>query len=662
MKKLKITALLLALLMLATAFVSCAGDDGDAAESDTTATSDTTADDKKDDKKEEIAGETTITVTDAKGSAGLVGDVTKAFVDDADAENVITGAAGNPIWYSISAALPSPTQLTALVLKAPSKDTKHLASATIDASVDGETWVTIKELGNSIIKDKVYNLAVKDETAYSYIRVRQADDKRLEDFRFRSMVIKGVPQEGAAGDIAKVADEAYPAKLLALSNPVPTNAGTGDVANVFADNANSWTADARTEGKPNYVIASLAKKTEIFKVVVKLSGSNNSTEGSVVQASTNGQVWVDLYTIPANEAETAEFVAEVNDQELYSHIRVIQKAENATSKWTLNSVLVYGVESADAADELLEKFVAADTLKVVYNASLSNVKPNTDTDDPASVWDVLNKASTYTNAINKEKEGGHTRIAGTFKYGTVITKLLYHCPPNYGTRIRTSLIEASVDGETWVKLAQFQGNYNQDEYNAGNVMEFNINAEDNTLYKYIRIVHADSFHDWNLTVGTLEVIGIQYDENGKLILDGGVTIVTGTKQKVNYHSSSDTLHSGNAADVFGDDTTKNVTFKPSDEQEFVMGSFTAPTQVTKITYHVVTQTPGRARNSAIQLSVDGITWKTIGSILNAADPATQVFTVTDETKYSYIRVIQHEDDVHNTEYSQYGVIEVEGVI
>ena len=68
MKKLKITALLLALLMLATAVVSCTGTDGETAGEDTTATSDTTATDKKDDKKEEIA---TITVLDAKGSAGL---------------------------------------------------------------------------------------------------------------------------------------------------------------------------------------------------------------------------------------------------------------------------------------------------------------------------------------------------------------------------------------------------------------------------------------------------------------------------------------------------------------------------------------------------------------------------------------------------------------
>lgn len=661
MKKLKITALLLALLMLATAFVSCAGTDGETAGEDTTATSDTTATDKKDDKKEEIAGETTITVLDAKGSAGLVGDFKAAFADETGAENEIRGDEGNPIWYSISASLPSPTRLTELVLKAPSKDTKYLASATVDASVDGETWVTVKTLGSSITKDKVYNLAVKDETAYSYIRVRQADDKRLEDFRFRTMVIKGVPQEGAAGDIAKVKDEAYPATLLAMSDPIVSNAGTGNAADVFVDNANSWKADGRTEGNPNYIIGSLAKKTEIFKVVVKLSGKNN-IEGTVVQASTNGQVWVDLCAVPANENDTAEFTFEVNDQELYSHIRVLQKTEDATNDWTLNTVLVYGVESAEEADELLAKFVAANTLKVVYNAALSNVKPNSASEDPATVWDVINKTSKYTNAINAEKEGGLTRIVGTFKYGTIITKLLYHCPPSNGNRIRTSTIEASVDGETWVKIGQFQGNHTNGEYNGGQVLEFNMDAEDNTLYKYIRIVHADNFHPYNLSVGTLEVIGVQYDENGNLMQDGGVTIVKGTPQKVTYHSSFGSVHSGSPADVFSDDTTKSVVFNPSEpaDREFVMGSFAAPTRVTKIKYHVTIEYPGRARNSEIQLSVDGETWVTVHTIQNAADPAVQEALVGNETKFNYIRVIQP-GTIANTEYSAYGVIEVEGV-
>ena len=516
MKKLKITALLMAILMLAACFVSCnkdASEGGDdVADSTNASVSDTDAGD------DAAVGETVLGIADAKGSAGLTGDFKAAFSDETGAENVITGEKGSTVCYSIYAALSSPAKITQILLRSPSEQPGYLAGATIEASADGENWTVITQLGSSVVKNKTYTLEIDDESVYTYIRVRQADGKRLGNFRFRSMVIKGIPQDGAAGDIAKIVEEKDPSKVLSFAEYISSNEGTGDVADAFIDNDKSWTADARLADKPNYVICSLSKKTEIFRVVVKLKGGNNSMEGTVVQGTTNGQEWTDLCTVSKNTSDSAEISLEINDQTLYSHLRLVQKKELAQNKWTLDSVLIYGVESDEAAEELPVKFIIADTLRVTYNAGLSNVKPKTVDMNPATIWDVTNYNTYYRNDVNPEFEGGKTRIAGEFKHATEITKLIYHNPPAVGMRIRGSFIDASVDGENWDTIAIFPGS--RDIYDLNTQQTVEINVESTQKYKYIRIRHADGMHAADLDIGVLEVIGVQYNESGEFVQDG----------------------------------------------------------------------------------------------------------------------------------------------
>ncbi len=654
MNKLKLTALLLALLMLISVFASCA--DETAVDGDSSDTSDTQAQENNGDENGEDPNAKEITVADAKGSAGLTGDFKAAFAAETDGENVITGPAQNSVPYSIWAAFSVPTKVTSVALTAPSKDMKDMASATIDGSVDGETWTELKAIGSSITKDKVYNLSVKDETQYLYIRVRQSDEHRSEAFRFRSMVVKGVEGTGDGGDLSKISEEVSPATLLAMNNLIGSNAGTGTQSDVFLDNENSWTASAQTNA--NFLIATMAKTTVIYTVKVKVWDSNKTMTGAKLQASVDGQIWTDLYTIPdIGDAETAEYIWQINDPIAYSYIKIAQADDNVTDAMTLNTVLFYGVATETETERIPEKYVAASTLKVNYDASKTNTKPHSDDQpDPSVIWDLSDKSTKYTTvAQGTNPEGGVQRwyFAGAFENDTVITQINYYSPATNGNRVRTSYFEASVDGETWVKIATLPGQ--NDLYTATNVITLTV--DDDTNYRYIRLMHAENFYQYNLSLGTIEVIGVQYDADGNLIqsaaptgpvIDPDDAVVVG----VTHVASAQTKYSGSAEASLWDtsDKTTSTNYK-NNMLNWVSGSFANDTVVTKIVYTTNNiyynndasprDDANRARESYFELSVDGITWVRVGTLPNPMthDQSYEI-TVTNTNAFKYIRLSQ----------------------
>lgn len=332
MKKLKITALILAMLMLAASLASCKDSKGDDTDTDTDAkTEDTSADNGGENggDKEETAA---ITVADAKATDGVVGDVKAAFAAEDGAENVITAPEQNAVNYALYASFSHPTVVKSLVITAPSADQSKMGGASIDGSVDGVNWVTLKTLGSTIVKNKVYTLEVNDTTAYLYIRVRQSDEHRTEDFRFRSMVINGVEKDGAAGDLAKVVTEQDPAVLLTPSADriLVSKTGTGSADNIFKDNTEKYVIGNGVAGDPsNWVILTLAKKTEIRRITVKLWDSNRQPRGTQIQVSEDGQVWTTLYTIEDLKVddnttnETGEWTLNINDDTQYSFVRLL---------------------------------------------------------------------------------------------------------------------------------------------------------------------------------------------------------------------------------------------------------------------------------------------------------------------------------------------------
>ena len=100
-------------------------------------------------------------------------------------------------------------------------------------------------------------------------------------------------------------------------------------------------------------------------------------------------------------------------------------------------------------------------------------------------------------------------IEGSFAEPTVITKIVYTAPPQFGSRARTSYFEASVDGKTWVKIATLPSS--NDLYGAG--AEITLTVNDDTGYLYIRLCQGTSFYPYYWTLGTAEVFGVTVREN-----------------------------------------------------------------------------------------------------------------------------------------------------
>lgn len=453
----------------------------------------------------------TVTVADAKGTAGMTGDFKAVFAAETGEEKVVTGAAQSGTCHSVTAALPHPTVFKQVSITAPTAGQESLASATIDASVNGTDWVNLKTLGSVITAGKSYTLNINDSTAYLFVRIRQGESKRTEAFTVRTLVFQGIVGEGTGGDLASVAEETEQGSLVAMTAYVASSSELGDYADVFVDNQESWRAGSGAAGAPNWLIATMTKKTEIRKIVVKLWGSNRQPRGTVIQASLSGAEWVDLYTIPdlrdANGvvAETGEWTWYVNDAAQYSFIRLVQREDLATYAWTLNTVLIYGVESEEAANDLPKKYVDAVTVNVTLHEDHTDPHTNPEEATAADLWDTANKASEYTHKEHPElTEREMYWISGQFEAPTIITKIIYYSPAKFASRARTSYFEASVDGVEWVRIATLPS--------ASDVFEnsavITLSIDDDTAYSYIRLVQGEGFFKYYWTIGTAEIVGL----------------------------------------------------------------------------------------------------------------------------------------------------------
>ncbi len=518
MKNVKILSLILAFIIVAATFISCDKGQTEPEKGTETVPEQTTAESQTDDVVDEEYTE--IAVVDAKGSAGLVGDFKAAFSPETSGENIITGDEQNGVCYSLYAALPSPTVIKRLVLTAPTKGQTQMASVTIDASTDGVNWVTIKELGSTSTAGKTYSLNVADETAYLFVRVRQADEHRTESFRFRNVVIHGIAKSGSAGNLADIVEEVDESKLIGIDTIVVSSTKSGEPADVFKDNENSWSANA-SAGNPNFLLVAMTKKTEIRSITVKLWGSNRQARGTVVQVSEDCAKWVDLYTIPdlkqedGTELENGEYTFYINDTTKYSFVRLVQRSDLAAWDWTLNTVLVYGIESDEAAEPLDRKYIDAKTVEVTYYDSHVDVhgvvKDSNETDEEynertaGTIWDT---SDTTTILTLKEHPDLTAReefwISGKFASATVITEITYYSPANYAGRARTSYFEASVDGVTWTKIATLPSAASSFDNSA----TIKLTVDDDTAYSYIRLVQGEGFYKYYWTLGTVEIKGV----------------------------------------------------------------------------------------------------------------------------------------------------------
>ncbi|MBR7098057.1 MAG: discoidin domain-containing protein, partial [Clostridia bacterium] len=166
----------------------------------------------------------------------------------------------------------------------------------------------------------------------------------------------------------------------------------------------------------------------------------------------------------------------------------------------LDTVLLYGIESDEAANELPRKYVDSTTVAVTYVGTSTTRHEEDGTAD--QIWDTTDKTTKYTAQENAA--AGLYYVSGSFAKATVITKIVYYSPATHANRVRGSYFEASVNGTDWVKIATLPG-YEAPYANSGTV---ELTIDDDTAYRYIRLVQQPSFYSYYWSVGTVEVIGL----------------------------------------------------------------------------------------------------------------------------------------------------------
>ena len=69
-------------------------------------------------------------------------------------------------------------------------------------------------------------------------------EKATESFKFRNVVIHGIAKSGSAGNLADIVEEVEESKLIGIDTIVVSSTKSGEPADVFKDNENSWYANA----------------------------------------------------------------------------------------------------------------------------------------------------------------------------------------------------------------------------------------------------------------------------------------------------------------------------------------------------------------------------------------------------------------------------------
>ena len=246
---------------------------------------------------------------------------------------------------------------------------------------------------------------------------------------------------------------------------------------------------------------------------------------------------------------------------------------------------------------------------------------------------------------------------------TQITKLTVKLW-NSNRRPRGTVIEASVDGETWTELYVIEDLRQSDGVTVLQSGEWTHFVNDNTKYTYVRLKQREDLAPWMWTLDTVLIYGITSTEN--------VWWPYESSKNVTYNKDYSLVDPVNSNDdprsVFDLSNTKssydNNIYTGADEDMAYMiaGKFYDPVMITRINYYCPSLYASRARASYFEASVDGKNWVRIATLPKFYEDnlfITVNVEADTDVQYKYIRLVQRET------FSQYmwtvGTVEVFGI-
>ena len=231
----------------------------------------------------------------------------------------------------------------------------RLNGAKVQASVDGETWVTLYTISGYATEgntDPYLFIKVDDSTAYNYIRLYKeginADDPNNKALSLVGVLVMG-DAELEAPDPLDVTFIGYEGGVM-VNNPEPTH--------IFEEtNTSTWNSAAGGVNGVAWASGELSKASVITNITVigridaNFDGMHRLNNVQI-QASVDGVTWVTIATLSgfATEGNTDPKVElTVTDTTAYKYVRIYKEgldANDSTNKaLSIGTVLFYSMES-----------------------------------------------------------------------------------------------------------------------------------------------------------------------------------------------------------------------------------------------------------------------------------------------------------------------------
>lgn len=436
-----------------------------------------------------------------------LGKTEVVFSDD---ENMWKGLENNPTAHIFAMALEKTAVITKIVIKTPVDDADcgTLRAALLEASVDGKEWVELKAMGNMLSADKVYNITVQNNTAFGYFRIRQPDNNISNAFAIRYIKLYGLPANGPTPDVSQIesgSDQVY--QLISMKAVSVYQTNGGDPGKIFTNSGTIWSG-SQYLNRCHTVIATMEKKSVISQIRMVIPNPIAGTDkmnGSVIEASTDGESWTTLVTVDSVIQAGATYVYPVEDSTPYSYIRLRQNEERKGSGYDVPNFLVFGTPTGEDSAVYPEKHIPGSFLMVTTLETTNQAGGNKDL-----VW-AENTEQFWLGT--KDEETRHY-IIGELPENMLITRIVYRNTNQFLSRSRGTQIQVSNDRENWTTVVTLPTSTSDPLYPdkangydaSGEYREYFLELDQ--PYRYIRVIQSSALVGYYWTLGNLNVYGV----------------------------------------------------------------------------------------------------------------------------------------------------------
>lgn len=225
------------------------------------------------------------------------------------------------------------------------------------------------------------------------------------------------------------------------------------------------------------VIGKLAEPSEITKIVFRVGAKNKSRLcGLVVMFSENGTDWTKGITMQADKdasANWADFpVSLVSDGTKYSYVKLFKSGAHVDESLS-------GVKGSYVDLLHIRFYDEGDSAKTMIEASYEETLTSATSENLDKFFTVGNRDVAFVSGNIKPDN----LVVGKLSHPTVITDLYLSY---FGASVNWTKVYGSVDGSSWVEIAQLTGLYGNANNTATDAIA-HLEVTNTTAFNYVKI-------------------------------------------------------------------------------------------------------------------------------------------------------------------------------